>query len=54
LIWFGALPEEEFKKLHQKMGGTLPAWIDPAQMKPVKPQQVAWWDETHRKFIIGG
>jgi hypothetical protein len=23
-------------------------------MKPLKPQQVAWWDETHRKCIIGG
>jgi predicted RNA-binding protein YlxR (DUF448 family) len=23
-------------------------------MEPLKPQQVAWWDETHRKCIIGG
>jgi hypothetical protein len=23
-------------------------------MRPLKPQQVAWWDEAHRKCIIGG
>jgi hypothetical protein len=22
-------------------------------MKPLKPQQIAWWDETHRKCITG-
>ena len=54
LIRFGKLPEEEFEKIRQKNDGTLPAWFDPEKMKPLKPQQVAWWDETHRKCIIGG
>jgi hypothetical protein len=48
------LPQEEFEKIRQKNGGTLPAWFDPDKMEPLKPQQVAWWDETHRKCIIGG
>jgi hypothetical protein len=54
LIRFGKLPEEAFKKIWQRNGGTLPAWFDPDKMRPLKPQQVAWWDETHRKCIIGG
>ncbi len=54
LIRFGKLPEEEFEKIRQRNGGTLPAWFDPDKMRPLKPQQVAWWDETHRKCIIGG
>jgi hypothetical protein len=54
LIRSGKLPEEEFEKIRQKNGGTLPAWFDPEKMKPLKPQQIAWWDETHRKCIIGG
>jgi hypothetical protein len=54
LIRFGKLPEEAFKKIRQRNGGTLQAWFDPDKMRPLKPQQVAWWDETHRKCIIGG
>jgi hypothetical protein len=54
LIRFGKLPEEEFERIRERHGGTLPAWFDPTQMNPLKPQQVAWWDETHRKCIIGG
>jgi hypothetical protein len=40
--------------MRQKNGSTLPAWFDPDKMEPLKPQQVAWWDEMHRKCIIGG
>jgi hypothetical protein len=53
VIRFGKLPEEEFEKIRQKNGGTLPAWFDPDKREPLKPQQVAWWDKTHRKCIIG-
>jgi hypothetical protein len=54
LIRFGELPEEEFENIQQRNGGTLAAWLDPDKMKPLKPQQVAWWDETHRKCIVIG
>jgi hypothetical protein len=49
LIRFGKLPEEEFEKIRQRNGGTLPAWSDPDKMRPLKPQQVAWWDETQAR-----
>jgi hypothetical protein len=54
-IRFSKLPKEEFEKIWQRNGGgTLPAWFDPDKMIPLKPQQVAWWDKTHRTCIIGG
>jgi hypothetical protein len=54
LIRFGKLPEEEFEKIWQKNDGTLSPWFDPDKMQSLTPQQVAWWDETHRKCVISG
>jgi hypothetical protein len=54
LIRFGKLPEEELEKIRQKNGGILPPWFDPDMMQSLTPQQVAWWDEMHRKCVIGG
>jgi hypothetical protein len=54
LIWFGKLPEVEFEKIRQKNCGTLPPWFDPDMMQSLTPQQVAWWDEMHKKCVIGG
>jgi hypothetical protein len=53
LIRFGKLPEEEFDKIRERNGGTLPACFDPDKMEPLKPQQVAWWDvETRDGGIV--
>ena len=54
LIRFGFLSEEELDKLRDPETRLLPKWFDPEQMDKLEKTQASWWDETHRKCVIGG
>jgi hypothetical protein len=54
LIRFGLLNQAAIDLLRDTESNKLPAWYDSEQMDPLEQSQVVWWDETHKKCVIGG
>jgi hypothetical protein len=53
LIRFGALSEDEMKELKDEHGGTLPDYFDPNKLTKLSITKIVWYDETHKKCVIG-
>jgi hypothetical protein len=52
LIRFDRLPSEEIEKL-KDANGNLPLYFQKNLLTPLNIEGIVWWDETHRKCLIG-